>query len=217
MATPPHPLCQAFRLGPQENVALRMGNHRTQTGELKFVQRLVHRGRNRHFIEFHKHVIFLVDAKMRRVLLQSQKILRIEMKIASGRQRQSFAHELLQCVTAFPDPLIIKRKYTIGVGSSNHMRDSVGDRGFRHEQRLLDGLRPIIESRQNVTMQINHKFSEGPQRHQAETACHAPNANIIPERAWRIRRGSKCFANSPPRIPPTKIPGISSNPVRQET
>ena len=217
IATLPHPLRQTLRLGPQESVALRMSDHRTQTGQLKIVQRLVHRRGNRYLVEFHEQIIFLVNAKLGRAVLHGHKIFQVKVKIASGGQRQPIAYKLLQSVSALPDPSIIKRKCTIGMRSSHYTRDSVGDGGFRHEQRLLDGLRPIIESRQYVTVQINHKFSGRPQRHHAETACQAPNANIMPANTCRIRRGSKCFAKTPPRIPPMKMPGTNNSPVRQET
>src|SRR5258708_5345918 len=56
-----------------------------------------------------------------------------------------------------------------------------------------------------------------PYRHQALKACQAPSASRIPAKTWLIRRGLILFARIPPTMPPKNRPGISSNPVLQDT
>jgi len=49
-------------MSPQNPIALRMRDDRTHAGELNFVQRLIHRGRDGNFVEFDEQVAILIDA-----------------------------------------------------------------------------------------------------------------------------------------------------------
>src|SRR5271168_346561 len=73
-ATQPHPFRKPFCLQTQDGVALRMGYHRPQTQKLNLMQRLVHRGRNREFVELNEKVVALVYAEPGRILAQRVQI-----------------------------------------------------------------------------------------------------------------------------------------------
>src|SRR6267154_4988124 len=59
-----YPFFQALRSRSQNPVSFRMGDHWLQTGKLEFVQRVVHRRRDRILIELHQQEITLVNAKL---------------------------------------------------------------------------------------------------------------------------------------------------------
>ena len=61
-AAAPHPLPQTLCVRSQNDVTFRVRNDQPQPGKLHVVQGLIHRRRNRDFIEFHQQVIPLVDA-----------------------------------------------------------------------------------------------------------------------------------------------------------
>src|SRR5258707_9806841 len=84
-----HPLFQAPGMCAQNSVAFRVGDYRLHSGELNFVQRLVHRRRNRKFVELHKQEITLIDAIVLGRLAQCFEIFQIQMKIAAGREFQA--------------------------------------------------------------------------------------------------------------------------------
>jgi hypothetical protein len=69
---------------------------------------------------------------------------------------------------------------------------------------------------QNVAVQINH-VSRIRHPRKALTICDIPSKNIRAAKIRRIFAEGILFAKLPPAIPPRKTPGISSNPVSQET
>jgi len=140
----------------QNAVALRMGDHRPHAGKLNYVQRLVHRRRYRKLVELHQQEIALMDAKLPGIFAQRCEILRVEMKIAARRDFQPVANSRLQLVSELAHPREIKKILTAGVRRGNHVSDSIGNRRLRHRQGFFHGGRAIIESRQNVTVQIDH-------------------------------------------------------------
>src|SRR5882762_2199360 len=155
-ATMAHPLFQALRMGAQNAVALRMGDHRPHAGKLNFVQRLVHRRWYRKLAELHQQKIALVDTKLPGIFPQRCEILGVQMKIAARHDIQPVADFGLQFVSELAYLREIEKIFTAGVRSGNHVRDSIGNRRLRHRQGFFHGGRAIIESRQNVTVQIDH-------------------------------------------------------------
>src|SRR5882724_9346816 len=57
-----HPFFQALRVSAQDSVALRMRDDRMHPGELNFVERLIHRGRDGYLVELHEQIAALIDA-----------------------------------------------------------------------------------------------------------------------------------------------------------
>src|SRR5712692_1693534 len=151
-----YPLFQALRPRTQNGVALRVSDHGLHAGELNLVQRLVHRRRDRKFVEFHKQKIALIDAVLPGILAQRYEILRIEMKIAAGGDFQPVADLGLQLISKLAHLRKIEKVFDVGVRRRDDVRDPVGNRRLRHGYRYFHGGRTIIETRQNVTVQINH-------------------------------------------------------------
>src|SRR5713226_10392447 len=78
------------------------------------------------------------------------------MKIAAGRNFQAAADFCLQLVTKFVDVRKIEKIFAIGVWRGDDVRNSIGNRRLRHRDRFFHGGGAIIETGQNVTMQIDH-------------------------------------------------------------
>ncbi len=72
-------------------------------GELQFVQRVIHRRRNREIGELHQQVILLVDCVFLRILLKVLQIFVTQVEIAAGRQSQAGANSRLQLIAALAD------------------------------------------------------------------------------------------------------------------
>ncbi len=98
------------------------------------MQRLIHGRWNRKLIEFHKKIVFLVDAKGRGVFLKLLKILRIQVKIAARRDRQASVQPALQFIPRRPHLFVIELIFGARVRRRNHTGDSVLDGVFRHRQ-----------------------------------------------------------------------------------
>jgi threonylcarbamoyladenosine tRNA methylthiotransferase MtaB len=120
------------------------------------MKRLVHARRYRKFREFHQQEIFLIDGVFLRVRWNVLQILKTQMKIATGCQRQPRAHLRLKLIAALANQLRIKVVSGIRVGCSHNVRDSVRDGHFGHLNRFFKILRAIIEPRKNVAMNVYH-------------------------------------------------------------
>ncbi len=80
----------------------------------------------------------------------------MEMKVAAGGDFQPVADLGLQFVSKLAHVRKIERVSVAGVRRGDDVRDSVGNRRLRHRHRFFHGSRAIIETRQNMTMQIDH-------------------------------------------------------------
>src|SRR5215469_1179419 len=96
------------------------------------------------------------------------------------------------------------------------MGDAVRNRLFQHGQRNRQRFSAVVETRQNVAMNVDHNSSMRHHRHAVKT-CQNPKSNISPANTWRMRRGCNRRANCPPKMPPRKTPGIKRGPVCHET
>ena len=152
----PHPLFQALWPHPQNGVAFRMGDHRLQTSKQNLMQRLVHRRRDRILIEFHEEEIALIDAILPGVLAQRPQILRVEMKIAARADFQPVTNSGPQLISNMAHMRELEIVVAVEVRRRNNVRDSISDGRFRHGNGFLHGGRAVIQTRQNVTVQINH-------------------------------------------------------------
>src|SRR5713226_1616394 len=110
-----YPLFQALRPRAQNGVALRVGDHRLHAGKLNLVQRLVHRIWDRKLIELHQKKMKLVDAILPGILAQRLEIFRIEMKIETGGDFQTFADFRLQLVSKLAHARKMERVCAVGV------------------------------------------------------------------------------------------------------
>ena len=151
-----HPLFQALRMCAQNSVTFRVGDYRPHPGKLNFVQRLIHRRGNRKLVELHKQEIALIDAKVAGLVAQGFEILRIQMKIAAGGYVQAAADSCLQFIAKKAHMRKVEKISTVGVRRGDDMRNSIGNRGFRHSNGFFDGGGAIIEAGQNMTVQIDH-------------------------------------------------------------
>ena len=133
-----------------------MGDHRLQTAKLNLVQRVVHRRRDRILIELHKQEIALVDTKLPAIFAQRREIFRVEVKIAPGGDSQPVANLGLQLVSNTAHLREIEIVFVVGVRRRHDVRNSVGNRRFGHGYRFFHGGGPVIEARQNMTVQIDH-------------------------------------------------------------
>jgi hypothetical protein len=181
VAAMPHPGRQPLWLRSQQPVPLRVRHNQPHPRQLHLVQRLVHCRRNRNFVELHQQVIFLVDAESQRVRSQQFHIFRIQMKIASGCQRQPLPHLGLQLFTQRPHFRVIEKKFRAGMRSRHQVGYALGNRRFRHLHRLFHRVRPVVQPWKDVAMQINH------------VVC-APSA-----------RGASFHLRPSPRQPPTPV------------
>src|SRR5712692_877147 len=151
-----YPLFQALRTRAQNGVALRVRDHGLHAGKLNLVQCLIHRRRDRKLIELHKQEIALIDAILPGILAQRYEILRIEMKIAAGGDLQPVADLGLQLISKLAHLRKIEKVFVAGMRRRDDVRDPIGNRRLCHGYRHFHGGRTIIETRQNVTVQINH-------------------------------------------------------------
>src|SRR5436305_15166636 len=113
---------------------------------------VVHRGRDRDFIEFNEQIIMLIDAKSRSALTQSVQVFRIKVKVASGGQLQPVAKFTLQPIT---QPLyfgIVEPILTAAMRRSHHVGNPVSDSRLSHAQRLFDRGGTVVHSRQYMAM-----------------------------------------------------------------
>ena len=133
-----------------------MGDHGLHTCKLNRVQGLVHRGWNRKLVELQKQEVALIDAIVRRRLAQRSEILRVEMKIAAGGDFELVTNFVLQFVAKFTHMREVKMVLAVGVRRRDDLRNSIGNRRLRHRHRFFHSGRAIIETRQNVTVQIDH-------------------------------------------------------------
>jgi len=78
--------------------------------------------------------------------MQRFKILGVEMEIAARCQSEAIADFGLQEVAQLQHARVIENKFTIAMGRSDDVGNPVGNRGLRHCQGLIDGLRPVIEA-----------------------------------------------------------------------
>ena len=120
------------------------------------MEHLVHRRRNRKFVEFHEQAILLVQAELRRRFFQRFDIFRIEMKIAASGDLEAIADSILQFVARCAHAREIETVFGVRVRSCDDVRDAIGDGTFRHGERLFDRLCAIVDPRKNVAMQVNH-------------------------------------------------------------
>src|SRR6267143_2810447 len=184
-----HPLFQALRLRAQDSVPLRVGDHRPHAGELNSVQRLVHRRRDRKLVELQQQIIALIDAILPGILAQRPKIFRVEMKIAAGGNFQSLADFGLQLGPKLAYVRKIEKVFVAGMRRRDDVCNSIGNRGFRHRHRFFHGSRAIVESRQNVTVQINHSNDPPlapPSTERLQRAEHEKNSSKNPAHQPRL-------------------------------
>src|SRR5215470_3335502 len=114
-----------------------MSDHWPEPGQLKMVERLVHRRWDREFIEFNKQVILLVDAKLSGRSSQRRQIFGIQMKIAAGGKMNPIAKARLQIITYGADERKIKGVFAAGVRRGHNVRNAVGNRRLGHGERFL--------------------------------------------------------------------------------
>src|SRR6266478_7534957 len=112
---PAHPLSQALGMRAQNSVAFRVGDYRPHSGKLNFVQHLVHRRRNRKFVELHKQEISLIDAIVPGILTKGFEILQIQVKIASGGNFQAVTDSCLQLIAKPTHAPKIEKIQAVGV------------------------------------------------------------------------------------------------------
>ena len=89
VATKLDPLEQALWLGAKYSVALGMCDDGAQSGQLQFVQSLVHRWRDGKFVELDEKIVLLINAVLRNVAANGANIFRAEVEIAAGGQREA--------------------------------------------------------------------------------------------------------------------------------
>jgi hypothetical protein len=78
------------------------------------------------------------------------------MKIAAGGDFQPIADLGLQFVSKLAHVRKIEKVFVAGVRRGDDVGDPVGNRRLRHRHRFFHGRRTVIETRQNVTVQIDH-------------------------------------------------------------
>ena len=78
------------------------------------------------------------------------------MKIAADGNFQAAADFCLQFIAKLPHMRKIEKIFVVGVRRGNDMRNSIGNRGFRHSNGFFDGVGAIIKAGQNVTVEIDH-------------------------------------------------------------
>ncbi len=78
------------------------------------------------------------------------------MEVAAGRENQAPFKKRLQFVAALPDFHGIEDMIGVRVRRPDYVRNAVGDRHFRHGNRNVDRIRPVVEARKNVAMNIDH-------------------------------------------------------------
>src|SRR5260370_16781615 len=78
------------------------------------------------------------------------------MKTAAGGNVQAATDSCLQFIAKLAHLQKIEKISAVGVRRGDDMRNSIGNRGFRHGDRFFDGGGAIIETGQNVTVQIDH-------------------------------------------------------------
>ena len=120
------------------------------------MQRLVQRRRNRKIRKFHQQIIFLIQRIAVRIEANIFEILITQMKVAAGRQNQAAFKTRLQLIAALLDFHGIEDMIRVRVRRPDHVRDAVRDRHLRHGDRHLKRIRPVIEARKNVAMNVDH-------------------------------------------------------------
>lgn len=117
---------------------------------------LVHSRRDGDFIELHEQVIALIDAESRGVAAQRMQILWIQMKIAPGGERQPAIDLCLQLFAEPLDPRIVERVLVAGMWGGDYMGNPISNGALGHPEGLFHIWRPVIETRQNVTVNVDH-------------------------------------------------------------
>ena len=171
-----HPTGEPLRLRPEDGVALGMSDDGPETGEMEPMESLVHGPWNRKFVEFDEQVIPLIDAEGSGILMNGGKIFWIEMKIAAGGELEAAFEPGLEIVAQAADFGVFKFVARVGMRGGDEASDSVGDCGFRHGERLLDGGRAIVNSGQDVAVQINHGCGEASDGHRIDRRARCGGA-----------------------------------------
>src|SRR5216684_2228950 len=180
------------------------------------MESVLHGGRNRVFVEFDEQIVMLVYAESARIFAQRLQILGIEVKITPGSECQTVADFGLQLVSQLADPRIVEMIVVVRMRRRYNMSDPVRDGRLGHCQGFFEGGRPVIESRQDVAVQINHgvpKLLSGPRRTAPATR---PMQTSLPqisdafsaaEFSWQVQRQEFHPQKSPvsTKIPSSKI------------
>jgi len=150
------PAEEAVGLRADERIALGMGDHGGETGELELVQGLVERGRDGEIGKFDEEVIFLVEGVAGGVVADVLKILKAEVEIATGCEDEAAFEGLLNFIPAFFYQFGKERKGRMGMRGGNDVGNSVGNGHFCHGEREFKGVGAIVEARKYVAMNVNH-------------------------------------------------------------
>src|SRR5262249_2261262 len=92
-------------------------------------------------------------------LLQQRQVFRVHVKVAARGDLQPVADPRLQFVAQPPHLREIEPEPIVRMRRGYHVRNAIRDGRLCHLQRFFDLVGTVIQTRQNVTVQVNHSNS----------------------------------------------------------
>src|SRR5580704_12914537 len=94
------------------------------------------------------------------------------MKITAGGQNELVTNFLLQFLSQCLHARVVEEILIARMRCSHNMRNAVRNRGLGHRQRSLYAFRPVVESRKDMAMHVDHgvrRLPSAPKRRRPPT------------------------------------------------
>ena len=140
----------------QQAITFRVRDYGSEASALQALEDLLRGARNQHIGEFHQEIIQVIDGVFGGIGQGVLNVLQTQMEIAAAVNAGQGTDGCLQFFDFPGDQLGLEGELVVGVGRG----DDIGGAGFgrqaQHGDGLLDGVGAIVETPEDMAMDIDH-------------------------------------------------------------